>query len=261
MAAKREPALPDTEDNIKFVYLFVKSFKWHQPADIEATAGHPKAGRVYQAVLNTDTNTYRLVYNDPVNDTAAVYLAKLVIDSEEEPQYKTDSEIVEITLGNILDFNILEEDLDKLLGWRKDNNLKLKQQLGLNKKEKQVSQQINPVQAVAAVQKQADDQDLQRLGNSVINIRTNNPLLYEAVSDLVFYIEQAERASGKNMIDASWMDFSKTLGAGKNISRAIERLAVYGGEDRRSNLMTADLLEAGRSLLLEGARKKIQGIE
>jgi len=247
--------LPDTTDNSEIVYLYVKSFEWFDPIDNENNVGQPKGGFVYRAVVNRETKTYRLVYMDETKKMTAVYLPVLITGEESEYNYR--SEIIEITKNNILSLNLAERDLHMLLVWIKEKNQSLKQALGVEQPQQQIPN-LTSEQVMNVIQSDQEDKYLHKIGESLVNIRNFDPILYDALSELIFYVEEV--TSPSNAVDDE-DGYSSVLGAGVNISKASEALKRYGSDDRRTNLDYTDLLEAHYALLVETGRRIIHNIQ
>src|SRR5690606_8843885 len=114
----KKKMLIDTPSNTKIVYLFVNDFQWTVPLNKEASVGHPKSGRVYRAIKNVDTESYRVMYTIDKN-FQGVLIDKLDNDDRAAGYL---SDIHEITKSNVLDFDILEEDLTEFVRWLETEN-------------------------------------------------------------------------------------------------------------------------------------------
>jgi hypothetical protein len=246
----------DTHENTRIIYLYIRSFEWIDPMDTESKDGHPMVGKVYRTVHNKDTNSYRLIY-EKEGVMIGIYLPKLTVtavdETTKEPGYKANIE--EITIKNILDFNLSEEDLDNIIAWQ--TNKQFKDEIGLKKKkEEKPTQEITPATIINAVQQHENKQVMANMGDRVLFLRERNTPLFSALQSLLDYLVEQE---GENQ-DLSWLEYNKDLGAGTNISTALRALIRYSGEDRRTNQMYTDLLEAIRAIMCEAARKEIHGI-
>lgn len=256
--------LSDTVDNTKIVYLYVKEFEWTFPEGKENNVGHPKKNKVYRAAYNSDTNSYRLFYEFDKKFTALFLPTLTAVNNEtffDTPTYT--SEIVELSRHNVLEHLISEEDLDDWLKWIEEDNASIKQMMGLDNNQSQGKQpQIVTAQdVVRAVQKNQENQELTQFLSRLEHLREINPPLFEALTNLVeFLVGPPDGPELDTMVETDWIGFSKTLGAGKNLSDALKQLSRYGGESRRTNLMERDLFGAIRSLLAEQARRNFHGI-
>lgn len=249
--------LIDTSSNTKIVYLFVNNFEWTAAANKEIALGHPKNGRVYRAVKNTDSESYRIMY--PINNTfQGTYLSTLK-ESNSENGYVSD--IQEIEIGNILDFNILEDDLTQFVRWIEIDNSDLK---GAFKQffEKQsnplgsMPRQLNKKDLLAVVvgALRGTDPEMASVVSTISELRSVEPQIYAALGVFVNHI--LANNEPETSIDSRWIRFDKTLGAGANLSSAVQRLSSYGSSDRRKNFSENDLMEAIKDLFLETYRLK-----
>jgi len=252
----------DTPINTTFGYLYVKSFKWSSAHDNETHVGNPKAGRVYRAAFNKDTKTHRLFY-DLSNQVTALFLPHLVVaEKSDEDNFFSElnytGEIIELKKSTILDCNISEEDLDELCKWIEEDNRSIKQLMGFEQP------QFKPVtgeEIVRAIQQNIlRDEDFIVFVQEARTLKENNRVLFDAVGEFMWFVNE-KSSHPDEPIDGSWTEFSKTLGAGKNISKALDHISKYGGESVRTNLMQEDLFGAIRSLMLEQGRRQIHGIE
>ncbi len=254
--------LTDSEKNTSIVYIYVKEFAWTNPTDNENNQGHPKKGRLYRAVHNKDTKSYRLVYKDESSPqgVTAVFLPALTsveVDTFLENNGYNAS-MIELTKHNLLECDISEEDLTDAVKWIEEDNKTIKQLMGFKSDNTRPPTQ----QELANVLQQTQEgQERMRFLENLGHLRELNPPIFDALGNLVDYLVDIDGEHADSTIDASWVGLSKTLGAGKNISDALERLSRYGSESRRDNLMESDLMEAIRALLQEQVRRNFHGIE
>lgn len=247
--------LTDTVNNTRVAYLYVSHFEWLDAAANETHVGHPKIGRVYRSILNTATKSHRLFY-DIEGRLEGMYLSMLdtdVVDGSKD----YDAEIVELRSNNILEYEITEEDLDNLILWEKEENKTIKQYMGLDKQaggseSAPLQQTLSPQQVMQHINDQEANKAFMQLGAFLKRLADTDPQLFEALSILIYSV--ADNPEEDTTIDRSWMAFSAVLGPGKNISKAIDALARYGGEDRRTNLDEKDLIKAIKALLIEMVR-------
>lgn len=242
--------LTDTVENTTFQFLYVRHFAWNFPTDNERNVGHPKKGRLYRGIYNTDTKTYRLFY-EIGDETTGIYIPKLVeTNSDIEIGNTYTSDIVVLTRKNILDCDITPEDLDALVGWIQSKNEYLKKITNLEPK-KTENPQPTPQQNMATMMAQRENQEFMELCKTLAKLKTHDPILYDGIDNLIDFFVNNEPTGG-------WIGTSKVLGPGKNVGDAITHLEVYGGDDRRRNLARLDLLIAIRFLVTELMRNIIQ---
>lgn len=246
--------LDDKATNTKIVYLYVKEFTWTNIESRENTAGHPKKDRLYRGVFNTDTKTYRLFYKED----EAVYLPTLTATTDNEFGYL--SNIVEVTVQNVLELDINDEDLTEFVKWVEDDNATLKNTMGINQGQPK-QKPVTEAEFMKAMQATQEGREQLEFLAELRSLREVNLPVFSALTDLVSYLVNVDVPEGADsFVDTAWMNVSKTLGAGKNISRAIEHLARYGGENRRTNLSGTDLMIALKALLEEQARRNFHGM-
>lgn len=248
--------LIDTPTNTKIIYLFVKDFQWTIPINKESNVGHPKPGRVYRGVKNTDTESYRLMYR--VGDAIQGTLLPLLDSHDEANGYLSD--IREITIDNILDFDILEEDLTEFLRWLETDNKELKEKMkGFFDKQQPnalppfLQKKTMPEMVVEILRSR--DPELASIVSTVNELRISDPHIFAAVGAFINHLLAHPEA--ETSIDSRWIRFDKNLGAGANLSAALSKLSVYGSSNRRTSFSEHDLVGAIRDLLLEEYRWKL----
>ena len=253
--------LQDNIHNTEIVYLYTHKFEYgNNPISKEENGGHPKPKTVYRAIYNTDTNTYRLIYNISKEGLSFIFIPKLK-DHDEESGLSVDIKI--LTKKNILDFNISEENLDELLSWLKTDNKDIKEitgDIGTPKpKQQKVKQGDKPAVVPQNKGVKLPPQVVQFL-NLGIELEKTDPLIFGTMFDLLVYLNQ-NVYTDIGVVNASWLKLDKDHGAGTNISSAVEKLARYMSQDRRTNLDGKDLLGAIKDLLQEQGRRTYHEID
>lgn len=251
--------LIDTPTNTKIIYLYVKDFQWTIPINKESNVGHPKSGRVYRGIINTDTESYRLMYR--VGDAIQGTLLPQLDSQDEANGYLSD--IREITINNILDFDILEEDLTELLRWLETDNKELKDKIKgfFDKQQPNPSFSLPPFLTKKSMPEmvveilRSRDPELASIVSTVNELRVSDPHIFDAVGAFINHLLSHPEA--ETSIDSRWIRFDKNLGAGANLSAALSKLSVYGSNNRRTGFSEHDLVGAIRDLLLEEYRWKL----
>lgn len=251
--------ITDTPNNTKFVYLYVNSFQWSNPVDIESAVGHPKPGQVYRAILNTDTKSYRLFY-DVEGDLRGAYLSHLISPQGEDPnEIAYTSDIIEITKQNILGLKLNDSQLAEMLKWIKEDNESIREFMNLpppnENGQRDPGASLNADQVLEHINNAKDQAEFAELGTYLATLMKGDPVMFSALSEFIYSVGDKDERSA---IDTSWPSFSPVLGAGKNISKALEAIARYGGDDRRINLDPEDLTLAMNCLLDELTRRQYQ---
>lgn len=248
--------LSDTIYNTKIVYLYVNKFDWESNSmGREDSAGNPKAKHVYRAIKNTETGTYRIVY-EVTHSVKSTYIDNLKNDNFEQCGYTSD--IVELSLSNILECNLSEECLDNLLNWYAIDNTDIKSIVGnigatKNQERNTVKEHIVPIGVPLS-------EELVEFISEASHLHDTDPLMFGTMFDLFVYLNSI-LGEDKGILDTSWMGLSKDHGAGVNVSSAVQKLSRYMGDDRKTNLDESDLLGAIRDLLMEQARRNFNQIE
>lgn len=258
----------DTKKNTKVVYLYVNEFKWTFSEDHERAVGHPKEKTLYRAVYNTDTNTYRGIY-EMEGKMNGFYLKKLVSKESvsEEGVTGYTSDIIEITPSTILDCDLSSSDLTRLLKWIESNNKDLTDELWPPAKTPSPNDikifRMNDAKDFADMMGQifsSKNPEFEKMSESLRQLNEVDPMMFEAITDLVLFIINDESVPD-SFIDPSWISTDKQHGAGANIHSALQKLARYGGSDRRTNLEEYDLMGCIKDLLTEQIRRNINSIE
>lgn len=271
----------DTKENIRLIYLYIKSFKWLLDIDREMANGHPQEGRLYRGAENTSTHTYRIYYefDDKNKQVLGIFLPRL--RSEDTSGIYT-ADVIELTLSNILDLNISDQDLDNLLHWLEIDNSDLKKRMWGEEKSK--GRMISPEGTPQLSTSQPLSDPLEHLNDEAMMLMTIeyikkkdaefgevvedlkmlkdfNPAMFSSLARLLFYLMKTESEHNHTPIDPYWIHLDKEMGAGANLSSAVTLLARYGGPDRKSNLEEVDLMGAIKYLLLEQQRRNFHNIK
>jgi hypothetical protein len=250
----------DTRTNTKLVYLYTKHFKWTEPANHEIMLGNPKPNKVYQAIKNTDAESYRVFYKIEGQPTyQGVFLSHIKSDSEKVGFV---GDMVEITTTNILDFELSPEELTKLYDWIKDGSKDLMTELnawfdkqdGAKTSNKKGGDKKNllkngerPVDvAIGALR--GYDPNMGAALATLDDLRTDQPRVFEALAEVCHHL-LTKALDFENPAISLRLD--QTHGTGVNLSSAMEKLVRYLGPDRRSNLNKDDLTGAVQDLLTE----------
>lgn len=252
--------LSDSIHNTEMVYLFVNKFSYGKNMIAkEESAGHPKPKKIYRAIRNTDTDTYRIIYKVENNQVFSTIIEDLQCD-DETAGYTSD--IKRITLNNILEFDIPEKCLDNLIHWIDTDNDDVKAVVPVGPPNKLVSRNL-----VAGKQAKesgipegaiALDEEIVMFFTLASELRESDPLLFGTIFDVLNYLVSQNKIE---VFDTGWMGFDKNHGAGVNVSAAIKKLSLYMSDDRRTNLDEKDLTGAIVDLLTEKGRRSLHDIE
>lgn len=231
--------LSDSSETSKVVLLYVKDFKWTDQYLTEQFAGHLRLKRVYRAIYNKPTESYRVIYLYD-RSSQAINLPSLVKKTE-EMNYTSD--IIEITSNNIVDYEICEEDLDQIIKWGDHKDL--------NKiiSEKRVTSPEPPniLQELFNLAKDDDMREYTERSKALFQI---NPILHDTMLDVIEHLRRHTDTS----IEVFNLSMDDNFGPGINIGKAYDALGRYTSEDKRTNFDPEDLLVAIENILVEYTR-------
>lgn len=246
--------LSDNPSNTTLMYVYVRRFKWFNGVDNEQLEGHPIEKKLYRAAYNNDTKSYRIYYKSNVNNKDTC----IVIPSLASVPDGYDSDIVQVTLENILELDMPEACLNDFIKWAESKNEDLKRVAGLEKKQEPPS--FLPVVISEPIQNMFSDMTREEEIEEFIMCASKThdmfPALFDAIHDLIHYINQTNEGDS---LDSMTISLSQTHGAGYNVGKALDSLSTYMSDDRRVNLHHEDLLKAIYNLLNEQSRLKAHG--
>ncbi len=252
--------LSDNSKNTEFLYLYVDEFQWLSHMDTEAFSGHPKPKSVYRAIFNKDTRGYRIIYGTTNGNPQAIVLKNLA-NKNKGVGYL--SNMVILTRDNILNFDISDEDLDKMVFWIDTENKDLDDIMKKSKHPTVLGDNLDntnlppltPMDIIPLITNNTRrvDGELSDFLSLAQNFQDKDPFLFDAIHDLMNYI------SDDRVNDVSFLNFSKNFASGANVSAAFQALTRYAGDNRRTNLDEQDLLQAIKHLLNEYTQRRING--
>jgi len=216
-------------------FLFIEKFKWTNLEHTVIYEGHPKEGRVYKSFYNQNDNTYTI----GLTENRAVMIQELNADSSD---FSYSSKIHTLTKENLLDFNIEDEDLDKIINWMEPQE-----------------QPINNL--VIAMQRQEIDekQFLQNFINKVSQLYNINTIQAEVLMDVVEALYDNNLYQVNDTV--SRLELDRDRGLSVNICRAFRALDNYSGEDRRTSEDYEDLMTAIVSTVREAERRIVNDLD
>jgi hypothetical protein len=225
----------DNIEDLSVKYLYVKSWKWGTQQEHENFQGKPEAGDVCWSGYNNKTKSYRMMIGDK-----PFYIATLISPEEILAEY----ELVEITKDNILDLNIAEAELDKIL--------KMKDRTFMNQEPQQNI--VVKIDQEMLEMMRADEQRVEKA------IDAFHYLLELNIDHFDILVELNEAMAEENLLehDSLTQALSESEhGVGLNIGGTLAALSRYVGDDRRTNLNREDLITAAIGIVKELARLKI----
>ena len=239
--------LSDNLTNTEFLYLYVDKFQWSSHVDSEQFGGHPKQKHVYRAILNKDTGGYRIIYK-VINGNAQALMLNTIDSENEEDGFVC--KIVPLTKANILNYEISEKDLDALEFWTENEN-----------KDLMAIMKSSDEPVISGFVPEEEDEDIKKITEDVVEfiacattLRNTNPLMFDAVHEFMHHA--IDDQPNDTSIDTTWLNLSGKFGTGANISKVLEHISIYAGEDRRTNLYEHDLMEAIKHLFNEYTNRR-----
>jgi hypothetical protein len=217
-------------------YLYVKHWEYADPILLEVFHGLPKVGCVYKTEMNPSTNQYFLQFKE---GNIQILLPDLIRNNAEQDGYNC--ELVELSKSNILDLNLEETELDKIISWTtmipQNEQLQVFQQAHLQMQHEQAERMAYVYEALSRLD----------MVNSIhVDILHNT----------------AEMLEEKNLMNPEDdISLDENHGLGVNISRAQEALNRYSGPDRRTNEDPTDLYEALYHIVREIERRDINDLD
>lgn len=236
--------LSDNKTNTEILYLYFEKFKWTSYVDTEQFHGHPKAKSVYRAILNRDTGGYRIIYKVFKGNPMAVFINSLDNENEEEG-FVCKACVLE--KFNILKYDLSEEEIDKLLEWVTINNKDLTDIINNSDTPTKVGDPTNEQPLDQNIVE--DVLETTEFISCALELKKFNPLLFDSLHEFIHHINDQQPPD--TSVDSTWISLSKKFGTGANINEALKHIAVYAGENKRTNLDEYDLFEAVKCLLNE----------
>jgi hypothetical protein len=221
-------------------YLYVKHWEYADPILLEFFQGLPKKQSVYRAELNPDTNQYSMIFKE---GAFPLLIPTLITNNLAQDGYSC--ELVELSKSNILDLNLEEDDLDKIISWTENKTM-------INNNSLQVFQE-------AHLQMQHEQAErLAYVTEAISRLDSVNSIHVDIIFDAVEMLEE------KNLLDHDPINdiaLDERLGLGVNISRAQDSLKRYSSNDRRTNEDPTDLYEALYHIVRELERRTLNEID
>lgn len=214
-------------------YIYVKKFAWFHPIMREEFQGHLFEGRVYRDIFNPKTGNHKI----PINGTSGLGFDSLV-GLNEASEY----EMVEITINNVLELSLVEEDIDQINKWSASDNADIKQMYAPLRSLTQALHNHNQDEAEALA-----------IGSeALLNLWHVNSLKFEIMVDIINYLADADLDSYSDV--ANHIRHHPTQGRGVNITQALRALDSYNS-DRRTGEDISDLYVAIEACITEYERK------
>lgn len=218
--------IQERDSDVEVKHIYIKKFKYNNPEIAESMCGHPISNRVYKSIFNINTKHHRLLLPDGV-----IMGFDVLNGSNPDAEY----DLIEITLDNILDFDIQETDLDLML---KEDQSPTFEIIGFEKLQEALNQQG------------MDEVDFsQRASEAVLGLFHANPLKAEILVDLANYLSDADLDSYSD--PSNHLRFHPKYGAGVSLAKALQALDRYTCENRRISENIGDLFETMEACVTE----------
>jgi hypothetical protein len=228
-------------------YIFVKKWKFLDMLDAEKFQGHPIPGRVYRSLYNTKTDSYRIILNEAGQDGL---LVKDINNTSEENGFVSESVI--ISKSNLLELQLDEEDLDKIINWQETNNSDLFTEMN------PIPQEIL-VRLEQALTAPSGDQHLMdealHTASELINVNYDFFDVWIELGQLL--VEQSIADHDSQAVVLSESEGGMSL----NIGDVYKALKVYTGDDRKTNLDRSSIHEAMIGLSRELVRRNLNELD
>lgn len=218
------------------IFLYIDKFKWSSIDHQVSYEGHPKEGRVYKSFYNENDKTYTISL---IGDRGI-----LIQDLNGDPDnYCYSSKIQILTKENILDLQIQDEDLDKMI-----RDMEPQQQPPINN-------------LMIAIQRQENEERafIQDFIDKVTQLYTVNSIQAEVVLDIVDSLFNYNLS--KNDDSAGRLELDKNRGLSINIGAAYRALDSYSSEDRRMGEHHEDLITASMAIIREAERRILNDLD
>lgn len=236
-------SIRDNPQDVVVKYLVCKRWSYHDLADNEKFQGEPRQGSVYRAAYNTKTNSYRLILNEnPIN---ALLIDSLISTESQQGSY----ELAELTKYNILDFDLKESELDKIINWKHKNNTDL-----YPTDLPQDNLVVINFQAALAQHQHEEAERFAWMTEEMDNLDQVNSLHFEILVELAAYLTEFNLLRHEDPLDLA---LDEDMGKGVNVSRAQSYLKKYVGKDRKTNDEREDIITAIYHLITELERRDL----
>lgn len=245
----------DKLDDLEAKYIFVKKWNFLDMLDGEKFQGHPIPGRVYRALHNTKTDSYRVILNEADKDGL---LVKDINSTSEENGFLAES--IVISKSNLLELvgkptdklQLNEEDLDKIINWQETNNSDLFTEM--NQVPQDIMLRLEQALAAPSEDQQLMDEAL-HTASELINL---NYEFFEVWIELgKLLAEQTLLDHDSQSVVLSESEGGMTL----NIGDVYKALRVYTGDDRKTNLDRSSIHEAMVGLSRELVRRNLNELD
>jgi hypothetical protein len=216
-------------EDISIQYYYSKDFRWIDPMLSEQFQGHPRPGQVYRAIVNDSTKNIKVI----VSENTAVVINDFLHGIHYEGY------LTPLTLENILELNLEEKELDRIIKWQERDHADLKR---LYNPQQTTGEHVVLQTLANAMNQQAGEEreDITRATNLLAALRITDSVGFELILELIDALGHESMSDEPSRALATDPRFS----TGINVSRAMNSLCRYIGDDKRTNYDREDLIEA-----------------
>ena len=225
--------ISERKTDIELKYIFINKFDYRDPLESESFNAHPRVGHIYHSAFNVHTKHHRLILPDGV---------LMGFNSLKGDSGSAEFDMVEITLNNILDFNIKEEDLEVFL---RPDDFGHHQPMIIIEGLKQLQE--------AMVRTEDEEVGFAHVASeSIMDLWRANPVKAEILVTLADYLTETDLDSYSD--PGGYLRLHPTKGMAVNIVQALRALDTYASDDVRISEDESDLLIALEAIVTEYER-------
>ena len=229
------------------VYLYVKEFEYKDQKYAEMMNGHPKTGRIYRALHDTENNLYRIILEE--EDKNDHGLAGMIIQKLQNDDVRWTSDIVEIDGESLINYDIVSDDFVKLAKWQETENKDI-DHLRIDAGEASVHQ--DPATGITSIVFEDGEEEYEDITANLADLSEIDFELAKAVDKTVEGIMHYLGSITEGRPDLTTLTTNhERHGKGVNVGLAIEALSDYLNHDPSSK---GTLNKAVYYLLREMAR-------
>jgi len=231
--------------NIK--YVFINSFKWNDTYNQVRFNGLPNDNTICRCLYNEGSKIYSLIVDETRKPYDAIVLDQLKLDTEICTATMTD-----LNKENILDIEIPETELDKILKWMDNDNedLKPKKQLALP-----ASTQAGFENLLNRAKQQAEEDQLfmQEVYNAFENLNLHNSIYAEVLIELAHRLVDYSLSTVDD--PGAELELDRDRGMSVNLAKALRSLKYYSEPIRQGGEEEDDLDTALLAIIREKERR------
>lgn len=223
-------------------YLYVSHFKWKDTFHQVNYEGHPMENKVYRSVYHPDSKVYSLIFREKTYPYEAIVFDDLTLDT---PVCTCDISL--LTKENLLNHNLEETELDKIIKWMENDNEDIKPK-------RQETLPVPLSDFFSAIKKQSDDDKrlFREMAQSFEELNLHNTIYCELVIELVKRLKDYSIDTVND--PASELELDADRGLSVNIARAMRDLRQYSLPVRSGGEVIEDLNDCLLAIFREKER-------